>query len=92
MTTIVKRNSGRVFPLKDGKWVWSAQVGRRVLESVAHTRDEAEREAWNAEREMIEKARLEDTDPGRWGDHASPQRMRRDIARDRDEDRTMGNG
>ncbi len=27
-----------------------------------------------------------DQEPGRWGDHASPARMRRDVERDREED------
>ncbi len=53
---------------------------------------EVAREAWRQIREHAEAEGLHDTDPGRWGDHASPRRMRRDIARDRDEDRTLGNG
>lgn len=49
-------------------------------------REEAEMDA-RTEREEAEAERLHDTDPGRWGDHASPARMRRDIERDRENDR-----
>lgn len=39
------------------------------------------------EREVAEAERLHDQHPGRWGDHASPARMRRDLAREREDDR-----
>lgn len=40
-----------------------------------------------AEREYEEARRFHDQDPGRWGDHASPRRMRADVMREREEDR-----
>lgn len=39
-----------------------------------------------ADRERDEADFFHDQEPGRWGDHASPARMRRDIERDREED------
>ncbi len=38
------------------------------------------------EREEKEADFFHDQEPGRWGDHASPARMRRDVERDREED------
>lgn len=38
-------------------------------------------------READEARALHDQEPGRWGDHASPQRMRREVLRDREEER-----
>ncbi len=38
-------------------------------------------------REMREADLYHYMEPGRWGDHASPARMRRDVERDREEDR-----
>lgn len=39
-------------------------------------------------RERREAAFFHDQEPGRWGDQASPARMRRDVAREREEDRS----
>jgi hypothetical protein len=39
------------------------------------------------EREEYEAAYFHDQEPGRWGDHASPARMRRECMKDREEDR-----
>lgn len=39
------------------------------------------------EREEAEAEQLHDQEPGRWGDHASPARMKRERARNREEDR-----
>lgn len=39
-------------------------------------------------RERREAAYFHDREPGRWGDEASPTRMRRDVAREREEDRS----
>ncbi len=37
-------------------------------------------------KERKEAEFFHDQEPGRWGDHASPARMRRDVERDREED------
>jgi hypothetical protein len=76
---------------------------RRSLEAepLREEREEMEMDAREAQREHEERAeegpysdreaaeaeRLHDQHPGRWGDHASPARMRRDIERDREEER-----
>ena len=59
--------------------------GDEYKPSGAAERDPKSESRFECERE--EAAALQDTEPGRWGDHASPARMRRDIERDREEDR-----
>lgn len=46
-----------------------------------------ETEEERLEREDSERRWFHDQEPGRWGDHASPARMRADVERDRENDR-----
>lgn len=48
----VRPNDGLCWPRSEGRWLWTAQVGTRILEGCAATKDEAEREGRNAERQM----------------------------------------
>lgn len=68
-----------------------AEEAERVASELAYTR-EAQRRRHDAlvaqmQREEREAERYHNQEPGRWGDHASPARMRRDIERDREEER-----
>lgn len=50
--TVITSNDGSVWPISDGRWIWRACVGDRILEGAAFTRSEAEKEAVNTKRQM----------------------------------------
>lgn len=63
---------------KTGK-ISAAEYERKMQRELDHQSEE--------ERNLRERERLHDTDPGRWPEWASPARMRRDLERDREEER-----
>lgn len=50
--TVVTLNNGVCFSKAEGKYLWRAVVGNRVLEGVSFSRSEANREATNTKRLM----------------------------------------
>ena len=81
------------FLMIPGWGIWTVSGVKALLVSNQRMSKEANRRlAYQSEGELALREReraqaMRDQEPGRWPDHASVQRMQRDIERDREEER-----